>query len=72
MNAAHIDQVCLLEALLDQRQSEGSFLAGRSNENYLTLSQRATVVERIEHLKEECKTLRWMLCLQQLARHDAA
>jgi hypothetical protein len=56
-------QICSLEAQLAKRQDERAFLAERSDCDDLTPGHRATILDRIDRLNEQCNMLRWLLSL---------
>jgi hypothetical protein len=53
--------ICSLEALLKNHQMERAFLAQRCDCDDLSPVQRATILNRLDHLRYESNTLRQSL-----------
>lgn len=53
--------ICSLEALLKSHQMERAFLAQRCDCDDLSPVQRASILNRIDHLRRESNTLRQSL-----------
>jgi hypothetical protein len=50
----------MVEAVLEKRELERSFLLERCEQDWLTAAQKATIRNRINYLYEESRILRWM------------
>jgi hypothetical protein len=56
-------QTTMLEAVLEKRQLERSFLVGRCEQEWLSAEQKVTIRNRINFLNEESRSLRWVMGL---------
>ncbi|MFZ1938185.1 MAG: hypothetical protein WBA18_04720 [Terracidiphilus sp.] len=61
-----------VEAVLEKRERERSFLMERCEQDWLTTAQKATLCDRINSLNEESRILHWMTGLLQLDCRYAA
>ena len=53
----------MLEAVLEKRQLERSFLVERCEQEWLSAEQKVTIRNRINFLNEESRSLRWVMGL---------
>jgi hypothetical protein len=62
----------MVEAVLEKRRLECSFLVERCEQDWLTTEQKTTIKRRIDFLKSESQILSWLTGMPQLDPPDCA